>query len=412
MRILYLSQLMPYPPDSGPKVRQYYTLRYLAQHHEVTLVAFSRPDDPHDAFEHMQGICAAVHTVPMVRSRVKDAISLAGSWVSGESFIIRRDTVPKMTELVKREIADGKYEIIQADQLWMAQYGLLGAGSGARLVLDEHNACFQIFQRLAQGEKNPLKRIALEREWRALRRFEGWACSRFDRLVTVTEEDRSILEGLIREPATNVEITKPPTFTSIPICVDTASVPAVRPVEGSQDVLLLGTMFWPPNIEGALWFAHQVWPRVKERLPGATFTIVGKNPPEAVRSLAGEGSGISVTGYVPDPMPYLERAAAFVVPLFSAGGMRVKIVDGWRWGLPVVSTTIGAEGLRYTDGDNIIIADNAGEFAAAIGYLLEDRELNRRMRQNGRRWVEEKYDWERVYPAWEDVYRQDEIKMR
>jgi len=410
MRILYLSQLMPYPPDSGPKVRQYYTLRYLAQYHEVTLVAFSRPDDPPGAVEHMQRICAAVLTVPMVRSRVRDVISLAGSWLSRESFIIRRDTVPEMTQLVKHEIAGGKYEIVQADQLWMAQYGLLGVSSGALLVLDEHNACFRIFQRLAQGEKNPLKRIALEREWRALQRYEMRACSRFDRLVTVTEEDRSILEGLIQEPSLGVEIAKSPTFSTIPICVDTASVPAVRPVDGSQDVLLLGTMFWPPNIEGTLWFAHHVWPRVRKRLPGATFTIVGKNPPEVVRSLEREGAGICVTGYIPDSLPYLERAAAFVVPLFSAGGMRVKIVDGWRWGLPVVSTTIGAEGIRYTDGENIIIADDADEFAAAICNLLEDSELNCRMRQNGRSWVEEKYDWERVYPAWEDVYRQDEIE--
>ncbi len=405
MRILYLSQLMPYPPDSGPKVRQYYTLRYLTQHHQVTLVAFSRPDDPPGAVEHMQALCEAVHTVPMVRSKLRDAVSLATSWLKGDSFIIRRDTIPEMTALVEREIAGGKYDIIQADQLWMAQYGLKGEGSSARRVLDEHNACFQIFQRLAQGEKNPLKRLALEREWRALQRYEAWACSSFDRLVTVTEEDSKILGDLVDQAALSSDKRQATVTTTIPICVDTASVPAVRPTPGSQDVLLLGTMFWPPNIEGALWFARQVWPQVRERLPDATFTMVGKNPPEALRSLQGESSGIRVTGYVPDPLPYLEHAAAFVVPLFSAGGMRVKIVDGWRWGLPVVSTTIGAEGIRYVDGENILIADEAGEFAAAVIRLLEDRELNLSLRRNGRLWVEEKYDWERVYPAWENVYQ-------
>ena len=121
-------------------------------------------------------------------------------------------------------------------------------------------------------------------------------------------------------------------------------------------------------------------------------------------ALESESGGIHVTGYVPDTLPYLERAGVFVVPLFSGGGMRVKIVDGWRWGLPVVSTTIGAEGIRYVDGENILIADEADEFAAAIIRLLEDGEFNQRLRRNGRLWVEEKYDWERVYPAWDAVY--------
>jgi glycosyltransferase involved in cell wall biosynthesis len=308
-----------------------------------------------------------------------------------------------MNALVQREIASGSYDIIHADQLWMAQYGLLGAGSGARLVLDEHNACFQIFQRLAQGEKNPLKRLVLEREWKALKRYEAQACACFDRLVTVTEEDRVILEELVQ--GAGGAAGGSPVFATIPICVDTASILPVTPQDNSQDVLLLGTMFWPPNIEGALWFARQVWPRVRQRLPQATFTLVGKNPPEAVRALQSEGTGIRITGYVPDPLPYLERAAAFVVPLFSAGGMRVKIVDGWRWGLPVVSTSIGAEGIRYTDSENILIRDDAEGFAEAIIRLLQDQEMNRKLRQNGRRWVEEKYDWERVYPAWEEVYR-------
>jgi glycosyltransferase involved in cell wall biosynthesis len=107
---------------------------------------------------------------------------------------------------------------------------------------------------------------------------------------------------------------------------------------------------------------------------------------------------------VADAQPYLENAAVFVVPLFSAGGMRVKIVDGWRWGLPIVSTTIGAEGIRYLDGENILIADSPEDFAKAVLRVLSEPELAQRLRQNGRRWVEEHYDWQKVYPAWDSVY--------
>jgi glycosyltransferase involved in cell wall biosynthesis len=380
----------------------------------VTLVAFSRPDDKPEALEHLKSFCQAVHTVPMKRARWRDVLALAGSWLSGGSFIIRRDWVPAMAKLVEAEIASGGYDIVQADQLWMAQYGLLAKKialpektNRPGLVLDEHNACFQIPQRLAQGERNPLKRLALEREWRALYRYEAQACGGYDHVVTVTEEDRVILEGIVRIAKGNEGLLEQrnPSFSTIPICVDTASVTPVRAQPGAPNVLHLGTMFWPPNVEGVLWFVREVWPRVRQQVPDASFTIVGKNPPEAVRSLAQDGVGIHVTGYVADPLPYLEAAGAFIVPLFSAGGMRVKIVDGWRWGLPVISTSIGAEGIRYRDGENILITDTAESFARAVAQVLQDPELNQRLRLNGRRWVEETYDWQRVYPAWEDVYQ-------
>jgi glycosyltransferase involved in cell wall biosynthesis len=412
LRVLYLSQLVPYPPDSGAKVRQYFALRYLTQRHTVTLVAFARDDDMPEAIEHLKTFCKDVHTVSMKRTRMRDLMALTGSWMSSGSFIIRRDTVPEMVMRVENELLSG-YDLVHADQLWMAQYALLaedlareGRIKRPRLVLDEHNACYQIFQRLAQGAANPLTRAALEREWRALQRYEAQACARFNHVVTVTEEDRAILQGMVNEltPAQGEAKRRPTAFSTIPICVDTQEVQAVKPAAGSLDVLHLGTMFWPPNVEGVQWFGREVWTKVREQLPEATFTVVGKNPPDAIRALESQDLGVTVTGYVPDPQPYLERAGAFIVPLFSAGGMRVKIVDAWRWGLPIVSTTIGAEGLRYLDGENILIADDAEAFAAALKRVLQDEDLNRRLRENGRRWVEEQYDWQRVYPAWDEVY--------
>ena len=410
MRILYLSQLMPYPADAGAKVRQYYTLRYLSQQHEVTLLAFTRPDDQPHARAHMESFCKAVLTVPMVRTKWRDAAVLAESWLSGKSFIIRRDRVPQMVDLVQQELLSGGYDAVHADQLWMAQYALLAAdlavaGKITRpwLVLDEHNACYQIFQRLAQGTSSPLKRLALEREWRLLQRYERKACAQFDHVVTVTEEDREILESMVGEEVRESGDHKPQ-FSTIPICEDTAAEPPVTPLNGTPEVLHLGTMFWPPNIEGVQWFIEQVWPLVRSQLPESRFTVVGKSPPDGLKALAVDGSGIHFTDYVEDPLPYLEHAGAFVVPLFSAGGMRVKIVDGWRWGLPVISTTIGAEGIHYREGENILIADDPDRFADDVIRVLQDKQLAGRLRHNGRRWVEQRYDWRGVYPAWDTVY--------
>lgn len=199
MSILYLSQVLPFPPDAGPKVRSYFTLRYLAQKHSVSLLAFTRSDDTPDAVSHLKEFCREVHTVPILRSWRQDTKSLAASLLTGQSFLIHRDFVPEMADKVDHLIETNEYNIVHADQLWMAQYALR-AGKKSRdimLVLDEHNAFFNIFQRLARGETNPLKRLILEREWRALKRYEAQTCAKFNRVVTVTNEDRICLEDLV-----------------------------------------------------------------------------------------------------------------------------------------------------------------------------------------------------------------------
>jgi len=162
-------------------------------------------------------------------------------------------------------------------------------------------------------------------------------------------------------------------------------------------------MFWPPNVAGVLWFAREVLPLVWRDAPDARFVIVGKNPPAEVQALAADPR-IVVTGYVADPLPYLAAADAFVVPLFAGGGMRVKIVDAWLWGLPIVSTPIGAEGIAVQDGENILLAANAAAFAAAVLRLLTDPQLNTQLRAAGRAWVEQTYAWQAVYPKVDAVY--------
>ena len=416
-RILFLSQLLPYPPDAGPKVRSYFTLRYLAQRHQLTLLAFTRPDDTPQAVEHLKQYCEAVYTVPIRRSRLQDMKALASSLLAGDAFIIRRDALAEMAQKINALLESFPFDAIHSDQLWMAQYALSHRNGkdpekSIKIILDEHNACFQIFQRIARGERNPLFRLFYEREWRALKRYEAQACRLCDQVVTVTEEDRRILESLSAAPADTPSILS--RFTTIPICVDAQAVRPVPPAAGAKGILYIGTMFFLPNVEGVLWFAREVWPKVIAQAPQASFTVVGKRPPKEVRdleaandpagSVIGQGGSIRVTGFVEELQPYLEQAAVFIVPLFSGSGMRVKIVDAWRWGLPVVSTTIGAEGIQYQDGENILIADDPVGFAQAVTRVLGEPALAAKLRENGRRWVEEHYDWQTVYPAWDQVY--------
>ncbi len=412
-RILFLSQLLPYPTNAGPKVRSYYVLRHLAQKHQVTLLAFSRPDDTPEAIQHLREICEDVHLIVMHRSQLRNIYSMVISLLTGKSFIIWRDYVPEMVQKIETLLSTTSFDVIHADQLWMAQYALRARSlaPNVKLVLDEHNACFQIWQRLANGEPNLLKRVLLEREWRSLRAYESFTCAHFDHVVTVSVEDQKILQELVKlQPAPTRSFAHDKVndnFTTIPICVDPQSVTPVNPKSGSTDVLHLGTMFWMPNIEGVLWFTRQVWPIIAASTSQATLTIAGKNPPAEIRALCSNGasdSTIKVTGYIADPQPYLEQAGVFIVPLLSGGGMRVKIVDAWCWGLPVVSTSIGAEGIRCQPGENILIADEPQAFAHAVVKVLKEPLLAQQLRINGRRWVEENYNWRTVYSKWDSIY--------
>ena len=166
----------------------------------------------------------------------------------------------------------------------------------------------------------------------------------------------------------------------------------------------IGTMFWPPNVEGVLWFAREVFPRVLAHVPEARFVVVGKDPPQEVRDLALQVRNIQVTGYVHDPEPYLAETGVFIVPLRAGGGMRVKIIDAWSWGLPIVATSIGAEGIEIAEGENILIGDTPEALAEAVVRVLKEPGLGERLRDQGRAWVEGRYSWRNVYPAWDEVY--------
>lgn len=430
--ILFLTQVLPYPLDAGPKVRAYHMLRRLAEQHRVTLVSFTRPDDPPEALRHLRACCQAIYGVPIRRSLARNLWAGLRGLATGLPITVVRDDNAAMTATLRRLTAEAHFDAIHADQLSMAWWGLLAAqrtGDPAavaparpRLILDAHNAIHVLAQRMAETETHPLRRLLMQREARAFRRYEAAVLRACDAVLTVTEEDRQHLLALqsqmydvqstmydVRSTMHNGDRTssiehRPSNLAVVPICVDPERVAVVpRAAGGPPTILHLGTMFWPPNVAGVLWFAAEVLPRVHAQIPDARFVVVGKNPPAEVRALAADPR-VEVTGYVADATPQLAAADVFVVPLHAGSGMRVKILDAWLWGLPVVSTPIGAEGIALRDGENILLAADAPAFAAAVVRLLRDPTLNTALRVNGRAWVEETYAWQTVYRRVDEVY--------
>jgi glycosyltransferase involved in cell wall biosynthesis len=393
MRILLLTQVLPYPPDSGPKVKTYHVLKYLAEQHEVTLVSFVRDTDKPEYIAHLQNLCHQVITVPITRSPLRDLLFLGKSLLTGQPWMMLRDERPEMRAALAELAATTTFDVVHADQLNMGQYALPFTGS--RQVLDLHNALWVLYKRMAETQPltNPLKYILL-RDWRLLKRYEGRLCRQFDAVTAVSDEDRAAL----------VEAGARDDITVIPIAVDTTQQAQVERKPSGPHIIHIGTMYWQPNIDGITWFLDTIYPRIRERVPDVRCTLIGARPPASIVERGEHDPSLTVTGYVEDPLPYFEDASMMVVPLLAGGGMRVKILNALTEGIPMVSTTVGCEGIAVTHNEDILIADTPQDFTGACIRLLTDAALNARITATGRRTVENTYDYRQACRPLDTIY--------
>ncbi|MEI9813655.1 MAG: glycosyltransferase family 4 protein [Acidobacteriota bacterium] len=386
--------MLPLPLDAGPKTRSYYVLRYLAEAgHEVSLVCFVRAGDSQESIAELKQFCSQVETVPLTRSRVKDAISGVKSLFSPTPFLIQRDDIAEMWQKIESMMAERTFDAIHADQLWMAPYGLKFPNVPLK-VLDQHNAVYIAAKRMAEQVRNPIARALVHNEASKLEAYEQNVCQEFDKVVWVTEADRkAVVNGHSKNGHDRV----------IPIAIDPREQPPAdrpRPFR----VTFLGGMHWPPNADGISWFADSIWPKVAKAAPNAVLTVIGKKPPVELAAMPKEAR-VDVAGFVSDVTKYISETAVFIVPLRSGAGMRVKILDAWCWQLPIVSTTVGAEGTQAKDNENLFLADDEESFADRVLDVLQNPAIADRLSQGGRNTVEDVYDWKKVYAAWDQIYR-------
>lgn len=390
--VLFLAHLLPWPLTGGGQIKSYHTLRTLSQRYDVTVLAFIRRADEAQNSAPLDPFCREARTVLLRRSRLRDAGAALSALAAGRSFLIARDDAPAMRRAVGETLHGRRFDAIHVDHLQMAQF--VPEDFGGRVVLDHHNIEHRIPQRMAETSGNPLVRAFAAQEWPRLRHFELAACRRVDRVLVVSDEDKSGLIALAPELESRVE--------TVPIGVDTNYFGVVKRKANSKTLLSIGTMYWPPNVDSMLYFCREILPAIKRQMPEAHLNIVGAKPTPAIQSLADET--ITVTGSVPDVRPWAEDCGAFVVPLRAGSGMRVKILNALAMGLPVVSTTVGAEGIAVTDNENILLADGPDAFAAATVRVLGDGALAARIAAGGRRLMAERYAWDRVGERLLDVY--------
>lgn len=408
MHILFLTQIVPFPPNSGPKVKTWNVLRFLSQQgYRITLVSFVRPDET-QYLPDVEKICEAVHAVPIRRARIADVGYMLRSYLTGRPFLIERDDLRPMQALVNQLVRDGDFQFIHADQLTMVQFGLRAAesvpGKRPKVIFDAHNAVWSIVERMQENSRWFLKPV-LGVEAARVKRYEGELMKTVDHVLAVTDVDRAGLEEALKY-SNHAPGGRVAPVTVVPIAVDTAKLQPIQRQPGSKNIVTLGTLHYPPNADGIRWFLNEVFPTVRQYVPDATLTIIGKSPPPDFLKLAEQApDAIKITGYVADLVPCMEQSAVMVVPVRAGGGMRVRILEAFAYAMPVITTTIGLEGIMAEIGQDVLVADTAADFANRTIDLLKDSSLQERLSSQGRRLAETRYDWKVVLSAMDSIYK-------
>jgi glycosyltransferase involved in cell wall biosynthesis len=358
----------------------------LSRHHKVTLVTTHGPGDDPEGLARQLPECQQVISIPYdVPKRGSSAfpLALAKSWFSSYPVDLWKWRVDDVRERVHALVQHERIDVVVSDFLFAAANVPLGGT--APVVLFEHNVEYLIWKRLSGLERNPIKKLLFEIEWRKLRNKESELCRRSNLTIAVSEEDRERLATLAPGARTR----------AIPTGVDTSYfAPAGRPPIPSR-LVFSGSMDWHPNEDAVIYFGETILPRIRAQEPDASFAIVGRNPTQKLRDAAGR-LGMIVTGTVDDVRPYLDEAAVYVVPLRAGSGTRMKIFEALGMAKPVVSTTVGAEGLALTDQKEFIAADDPADFAAAVVHLLHNEARRNELGLAGRALVVERYSWEQV----------------
>ncbi len=390
MRILWLNSGLLIPLDKGGKLRSWHLLRHLAERHEVTYLGFSAPSNTPRDFAGMLEACADLQTVARrdpakgtaafyfdAARHLTDRLPYAAAKYRSAEYRSRLDVL----------LETGRFDAVICDFLVPA------VNMPRRLpcpaVLFTHNVEAEIWRRHAETETRLLQRRLLRAQFRRMLRFEGETLGRFDAVLAVSETDRQTFERLYGADHL-------PPMLVIPTGVDTRYFvhdPAVVP--DPFRLVFTGSMDWLPNEDAVLHFCRDILPLLRRAEPRVALTIVGRNPTPAVRRLA-EDPGIEVTGRVDDVRPHIARASAYVVPIRIGGGTRLKIFEAMSMGKAVVSTTVGAEGLPVTPGNDILIEDPPDRFAAAVVDLLRNDVRRASLGHRARALVVGRYDWSAV----------------
>jgi glycosyltransferase involved in cell wall biosynthesis len=404
MRILIIAPFLPKPnADHAGGVVLWRMIQELSRDHEIHLVAFSQEMDLTSVIQALSDCCATVDTVhgfdiSMASDfRLKPIRRTRSLLFSGLPYSVWRLRSQKMREVVSRKVRDTEFDIVQIEHVFMGQY-LRDVGEHPRTVLREYDLTFVHYARRFETTKVLWRKLYHFVQWRRMRGYELKLAQRFHKVILPSRVTRAQLAEHV--PERKLEV--------IPFGVTLHDIPNASSPKRSdgKNLLFVGAMGRPYNVEAMMYFYEEIWPLIIAEDPTVRFWIVGSQPPAYISQLAVLDDRIKVTGFVEDLIPYYLKADVFVVPLTIGGGVVTKILDAMAMAKPVVTTTIGHEGIDAQDGRDLVIADTPQAFAREVLALLQTPERRRELGLNGKNFVKSEFGWDQIAVKFDEVYHE------
>jgi sugar transferase (PEP-CTERM/EpsH1 system associated) len=392
MCVLQFAPRLCWPLDTGAKLRNYHLARVLAASASVSLLTFSESSQ---GKTELANVYKQVVTIP--REQGYSFGKLLRGAVGRTPLPLLNYTSEEMKQALAQTLNENDFNIIQIESIHLMKYlPVIRAAHNRPLVIcDWHNVESDLMRQYAENQSNIARKTYARRTARLMSQHEQQALNEFDAHIVVSEHDAERLR----------RVNSGARILVIENGVDIDYYRDFDQTTAKNRIVFVGSMDYHANIEGAISFARNVWPIVHDQNRELIFTIVGRDPAAPVRELA-TIVGVEVTGSVEDVRPYYRAAVLAVVPLNVGGGSRLKVLEAMAAGVPVVSTTLGAEGLHVTNGKNILLAESNDELAGAITILLEEAELRSQIISGGRKLVADRYGWSKLGTNLFDHYRE------
>jgi len=388
MRILWLKTELLHPVDKGGKIRTYNMLKELKRSHRITYLTLDDGRATNEAHELASEYCHELICIPHEHREKFTAgfyAELAVNFTSPLPYAIRKyESTGMRTEIVNRARLEN-FDVLVCD--FLAPAVNVPVDLKCASVLFQHNVEAMIWKRHFEVQQNPVKKAYLFGQWLKMRSFERKACARFGCVVSVSREDLELMQ----KDYDVKDIYDVPTGVDIKFFQPSGEIQRVP-----NSLVFTGSMDWLPNEDAIRYFIDQIMPRIRQSVPDVTLTVVGRNPYPGLLERAKRDSSVVVTGRVEDVRPYMERAAAYIVPLRIGGGTRLKIFEAMAMEMAVVSTRIGAEGLPVREGVELLLADTPESFAEAVVSLLRNTTLAKEVGERAASAVRENFAWDKA----------------
>jgi glycosyltransferase involved in cell wall biosynthesis len=402
MRILWVKADKLLPVQNGGNIRTYHVLRYLSARHQLTFYSYygGTPDPDYERELQLQLPGAiAVCTGKRELSGAARGLDYLSHLNARPPYAVSRFADARVQRQIQSWFRDQRFDVTVCDFLDAAVNfpGKLSIPS----VLFQHNVESEIWRRHATTAGNPAKKMMYGVEFRKMFRYERAAVCKFQHVIAVSENDRTLMTKWVDRDRVTVVPTGVDLAQYCPAPAE--SDPAAQSANALASLItFVGAMDWEPNVDGVEYFCSEIWPQIKAEVPKAIFRIVGRNPDRRVQKWASIHNSIEVTGRVPSVVEHLHQSAVVIVPLRIGGGTRLKIYEAMATAKAVVSTTIGAEGLDVHHGHDILLADDARSFAKAVVLLLRDPAV-RACYEKAAAETAARYDWPAIGERFSEV---------